>query len=365
MNCKHYSIIFFLLVFFCLNRAAAQEIRIGAIASLTGPAGEQGRNWVSGARFAVKKLESEGIKVTLLVEDDATTPIKAVTAFHSLAGTSKVQAVIGGTWDFLGQAIYPFAAKYSVPVLTPTNPVEILPAEIVSPKDGKSNLVWTNGLSLNAEQRAITEFVDRVKVKRAALLYPTVPFGESHADLFKAVANNSDIEIVYENRFAHDGAYLEGIRLGALKIREFNPDLVFCVTDYAGLDLMMIEFERAGITPMVLTTQHLDEALALSGKPQRYRNVVGVYPEAIADELFRSEFEAQMGAKPKVYAAEGHDAVSFLAHAIRARIDFSASGSQFEWLGVTGLHKLPARNGALVDNKAVLMTVKGQEFSRF
>mgnify|MGYP005700136941 FL=1 len=91
--------------------ADTKKIKIGAIASLTGPAAEQGKNWVDGATLAVKALEKQGISIEFIVEDDASKPAQVHTAFNKLVSIDQVQGVIGGTWDFLAEAANPLSLK--------------------------------------------------------------------------------------------------------------------------------------------------------------------------------------------------------------------------------------------------------------
>ena len=126
---KNMPLLFAILMLCAAPRAVAepppQKIRIGAVVSLTGYAEKNGRNWLEGAQLAIEDLNRDGIACELLVEDDQTTPVKAVTAFTKLAVVDKVQAVVGGTWDFLAEAVFPLAQRYHVPFVTPTRGITI------------------------------------------------------------------------------------------------------------------------------------------------------------------------------------------------------------------------------------------------
>ncbi|RME57718.1 MAG: amino acid ABC transporter substrate-binding protein, partial [Candidatus Dadabacteria bacterium] len=122
-------------------------LKIGAIASLSGAASRQGKNWLRCAKIAVEEInkKAEKVRIKLISEDDQTNAGKAVSAFLKLKDFNGVRAIIGGTWDFLAEPLYPLARRYKIFFLTPTNPVEIMS------KDALNNpYVFTNGLSLAA-----------------------------------------------------------------------------------------------------------------------------------------------------------------------------------------------------------------------
>jgi branched-chain amino acid transport system substrate-binding protein len=353
-----FSIIFLL----CLSGFALaeenSEIKIGAIASLTGPAGEQGKNWLEGARLAADELYSTGLRVKLIIEDDCTNPSKVAAAFHKLAAGDKVRGIIGGTWDYLAEAAYPIAKQYKIPFVTPTNPVEILSETAV-----KNPWIFTNGLSLEAEGRVISEFLDTILIKSAGLVYINVPFGTSHAEMFRSLAERKGIKIAADSILTFEG-FSETIKLAALKMKHQKPELVYLITDYNGIDLFTRELASLKSAPIILTTQHLDKAFEISDNPGRYRRLYGVYPE-YRHNKFDQAFQRKFGAFPRVYAAEGYDALIFLAKALQKNIEFSEPSTVFTYNGLTGKYRLPSKKRALVDNQAVIMTTSSGVFKKY
>ena len=102
--------LFFVLPVGCTSapeESTSDEIRIGLIASLTGPAGEQGKNWMRGAKLAAKELKAKGVKLSLVVEDDRTLPAETVKSVQKLVHVDNVDALVGGTWDYLVESASP------------------------------------------------------------------------------------------------------------------------------------------------------------------------------------------------------------------------------------------------------------------
>ena len=330
-----------------------QEIKLGAIASLTGPAGEQGRNWLQGSQLAASELNAAGEPVALLVEDDGTVPMKAAGAFHKLASVREIKGIIGGTWDYLAEAIYPLAKHYRIPVITPTNPVEIL-----SPSARENPWVYTNGMSLAAEKKAIRELFRELKIRTVALVYPNLPWGTMHARILDELIAEFRLNLVLREEFPME-AYLEGVKVAALKVASKKPDIVYAPISYEGLDVLATVLRNLQVQQRLLVSQHLDEALRMAKDVSVYSQAYGVYPRVVLDQGFAQRFRQKFGSEPKVYAAEGYDAVMFLVKALRAGVDFGSAQGRFSYRGLTGEFRLPPNGRSLVESEAVIMAGEG------
>lgn len=335
--------------------AAVDPLRIGAVASLTGAAGEQGLNWVKGADLAAKELNKSGIAVKLVVEDDQTNPSKSVRAYNKLRDVDRVQAVIGGTWDYLGESLYPLADRDRLPLITPSNP-----HELISPEARASRWVMSNGLSLRAARYAANEFLQAEQVKTLGLLYPNLPFGTAQADMFRELSGQLGIEIVFDLRFSYDSGYQDTVRLGVRRLKQHAPDLTFAVLDYELLDVMTKEATRLQHVVKFLTTQHLHRAFAFSDDPSRYQGAYGIYP-LIQDQSFKERFRAHHGEDPQVYSAHGYDAVRFLVSTLRSGV-FADPAAGLEYKGIVGTYRYPTKGGPLVTDRAVVMTTRDGVF---
>lgn len=338
--------------------AERSPIKLGAIVSLTGPAAEQGKNWLNGAQLAKEELLSQGLTLELVVEDDTTQSSKVVTTFQKLVNLDRVDAILGGTWDYLAETAYPLAAQYRKPFLTPTNPPELISAAARS-----NSFVFTNALTLSAEKLAIEALLKDEGVTSIALIYPDIPWGQSHATIMKGLARELGLKIVYENQFPLE-AYLDIFKISALKVSHAKPDLLYVTFDYNGLDLITSELEKLKSNPVLLDTQHLDVAMDFSKRAAKYKNAFGIYPEAIENREFEARYKAKYGSGPRVYAAEGYDALMFLARALQAGVNLGDPESSFQYMGVSGVHRLPTKNRGLVENKAIVMSGRTGKFAK-
>jgi len=160
---------------FAIGRArAADTIKIGVVAPLTGPVAEPGRIQLNSTRLAVAKVNAAGgvlgKQIELLVEDDASTNPGAVLAFSRLAENKEIVGCIGSIRSTQMNAMAPDMLKVGKPVMfggtDPTLTHQGNPWLFrCRPNDSYS-------------ARVITNFcVNSLKLKKVALVHSTDAFG--------------------------------------------------------------------------------------------------------------------------------------------------------------------------------------------
>ena len=354
--------VFFFVSLLLANQSLAapkDPLSLGAIVSLSGDAARNGRNWLEGAELAIDELNQSGVGVRLVVEDDATVPGKVATAFVKLATVDKVSGIIGGTWDFLAESAFPLAKQYRTPFITPTNPVEILSAAARS-----NQWVFTNGLSLSAEEQVLRQFLKMKAIRSVGLVYINVPYGISHADLLRKIAKDSGVDVLTDTQISYEGFH-DVIKLAALKIFQKKPELVLVVLNYEGVDLLLRELAVRHSTPLVVMPHTLKEAYDFAEKPDRYGRAYGIYPKYASND-FDKTFLNKFNRAPYDYAAAGYDATMFMANLALRRGSGDLSGVKVVYEGVTGMHAIPAADRSVVSTRAAIMSVvdgRLQEFS--
>ena len=365
MKSSYKFVSYFILILFALlscgcnsTRSDKNKIKIGAIASLTGAAGEQGQNWLNGASLAVKEYKQKGIDVELYTEDDQTQPAKVVSAFNKLIQVNGIQAAIGGTWDYLAEAAFPVAIKNKIPFITPTNPVEIL-----SDAAKSSELIYSNCLTLASIEKQARSFIVNSSVASIGLIYPDLPFGTRQADVIKAVAADLNIPILFDYAFPPSSLMSDTVKLASQKILQNNPSLTFMVIDYNGLDLFTKECQLLRIQPQILTTQHLDQAFIFSKDPLRYKYMYAIYPVEPQDSFFKNLYVKEFGHQPKVYAQEGYAAAQALIELLLQRKTFA--GPTLNLQTILGDYQVPNETRLLGAGVGRIMTTKSGVFEEF
>jgi branched-chain amino acid transport system substrate-binding protein len=109
-----------MVVLTCLA-SSAESLKIGVLASLTGPAAEVGRYAIQGAKLAAEEVNKTGgvlgRPIELVIEDAQTTNPGAVLAFSKLAGDKDIPAFIGPPFSTQIHAIAPDIQRLGKPVM--------------------------------------------------------------------------------------------------------------------------------------------------------------------------------------------------------------------------------------------------------
>jgi branched-chain amino acid transport system substrate-binding protein len=104
----------------CFGRAA-EPLKIGMVAPLTGPAAEVGRYQTQGAKLAAEEVNKAGgmlgRAIELVIEDSQSTNPGAVLAFSKLAGNKDIPAFIGPVFSTQIHAIAPDIQRIGKPVM--------------------------------------------------------------------------------------------------------------------------------------------------------------------------------------------------------------------------------------------------------
>lgn len=337
---------------------ARNPVRIGAIASTTGLAQEQGTNWLNGALMARDELEKSGLHIELFVENDQTNPASAVTAFHALASSRRVSALLGGTWDFLAEPLYPLVDRSKMPFITMTNPVELMP-----PVARHSKYIFTNALGMKATKAALRKFFLVQKPKRIALLTPAFAFTLAHATVVKELAQELHIEIVFSEEPSYDDVKAS-LKTMVTRLAKSGADTVCVFFSYEFLEMLTREMSVQRVDLTLVTSQHLDAAWKLARDKSPYRRAFGVYP-AVKNEGFKRRYSERFGTPPPVYAAEGYDALTVLAQALSKGVNFASPKSTLSVEGVLGTYRFPAQSTEIGGGDAVVMTTMNGVFEEY
>ena len=100
---------------------AAEPLKIGMVAPLTGPVAESGHYEIQGAKLAAEEVNKTGgvlgRPIELIIEDDQTTNPGSVLAFSKLAGNNDIPAFIGPIHSTKVHAMAPDIQRVGKPVM--------------------------------------------------------------------------------------------------------------------------------------------------------------------------------------------------------------------------------------------------------
>ncbi|MGE0798127.1 MAG: ABC transporter substrate-binding protein [Lautropia sp.] len=240
----------------CLSSGilVAQEIRIGVVASLTGPAAGFGREYVDGFEAYVRDWNRRGgaggARIVLDVLDDETSPVGAVTAFRRLADRTDVAVVWLAISSNSALAIKPLSTEYGIPILTsgavdalgiPAAPYffKVMPAA--------KDFVY-----------AMLEWARGKEIKRIAAILPSDAYGQAEAQHFRELVPKFGMELVASESFANSDTSMTS---QLIKIRNAKPGLIYSGATGGPAVLIYKAYKQIGINaPIALSTGALNKS---------------------------------------------------------------------------------------------------------
>ena len=205
-----------LLALMLASSFAAADIRIGVIASSTGPTAAVGipqKNTV-----ALLPTEIGGQKVEYIVLDDASDPTNAVTGVKKLISESKVDALIGPTTTPAALAILDFVAESKVPLVTTVGS-----SAVILPLDDKKRWVFKTTQNDDLIAAALLDHMTAAGVKTLGFIGFSDPYGENWFKVFSAMAEKAGLKMVASERYNRTDQSVTG---QVLKVITAKPDAV-------------------------------------------------------------------------------------------------------------------------------------------
>jgi branched-chain amino acid transport system substrate-binding protein len=341
---------------------AADEIRVGHYASLTGSQATFGQSTDNGIRLAVEAVNQSGglhgKKIHLITYDDRGDAKEAGTAVTRLTSRDQVAAVLGEVASGLSLAGAPVCQESGIPMVTPSSTAP----EITAVGDRIFRVCFMNRFQAYACAKFARE---QLKAHDAAILYDQkLPYSVGLADEFEKQFTGMG------GRIATRLSYQEGDQdysAQLTSIRGSNPDIVFVPGYYTDAANIAVQARKLGIRVPLVGGDGWDSAkLAEIGGDA----IDGCYfcshycqqdPRPRVQEFLRN-YRQQFGTEPDAMAALGFDAARILFAAIEKAASQSgadiaaalAATKNFE--GVTGRISIDRDRNAV--KPAVILEMK-------
>ena len=174
---------------------AAQDIKIGLVAALTGASAQSGEAITRGLAIAIDELNAKGgvlgRKVVLVRRDDESSPPKGLAAARDLISNEKVAALFGGIDSPVSLAIIPVVNQEKVPFMG------VWAAATNITKNGANpNYVFRVSAQDDlVDVKLIKYAMATYGVKKPGLVLINNPWGESNEKGLKAAAEAAKIGI--------------------------------------------------------------------------------------------------------------------------------------------------------------------------
>jgi branched-chain amino acid transport system substrate-binding protein len=224
---------------------AADAIRIGQVAALTGASAQSGESITRGLQIAIDEINAKGgllggRKLELVQRDDESSPPKGVIAARELIFREKVAAIIGGIDTPVSIAITPLANKEKAIFMS------VWAAGTGITQNGaKPNYVFrVSAVDALVDVKLLDYAAEKFGSKKAGLMLVNNPWGESNdKGLAEADKANPKIEIAGVSKFESNDVDMTP-QLARLK--EAGADSIILVTNTPPGAQMMKSRERMG-----------------------------------------------------------------------------------------------------------------------
>jgi branched-chain amino acid transport system substrate-binding protein len=298
-----------------LSLQAADTIKIGVIAPLTGPAAESGSYQTQGARLAVEEINKAGgvlgKPVELVIEDDQTTNPGGIMAFSKLAGNKDIPAFISSVRSTQVNAMSPDVIKVGKPVMIGgTDPTL---THLGNP--------WYFRFRPNDSYsaRVMAEYgVKSLGKKKWAIVHSTDTFGTTGMKNLVIALKEMGIEPVLVQGYTNNSQDFTPV---AIALKRSGADIMASyITFEPDLGVFSRQLRQLGVNiPWVGSATNMSTtALRLAGSALNGTYVVADFnaESCPAAQAYATSYEAAYKTRPDHFSAWAYDAMHVLALAI-------------------------------------------------
>jgi branched-chain amino acid transport system substrate-binding protein len=347
--------------------AAADTIKVGEFASLTGKEAAFGQSSHKGTLLAIDQINAAGgalgKKLELVYEDNQSQPGQSATVVRKLITRDNVVAILGEVASGRSLEAAPICQQYKIPMISPssTNPKvtemgdDIFRVCFIDPFQGTVMAKFAEG-TLKAKRVAM--------LSDAASAY-SAGLGQYFRERFLADGNELVIEQKYSGGDKDFKAQLTAIKAA-------NPEAIFVPGYYTEAGLIVLQARQLGIKVPLFGGDGWEapELIQIGGSAIEgcyYSTHYSPQDKSEAVQSFVKAFQAKNnGETPDAMAALGYDSAMVLADAIkRAGTTDSAKlrdaiAATKDFPGVTGKTTIDEHRNAT--KAAVIITIKDGKF---
>jgi branched-chain amino acid transport system substrate-binding protein len=350
------------------SAVAADTIRIGEFASLTGKEATFGTSSHEGTMLAIAEVNAAGgvlgKPLELVFEDNRSTQGESSTIAKKLISSNKVVALLGEVASGRSLEVAPLAQSNRIPMISPssTNP------DVTKVGDYVFRVCFTDPF----QGRLLAGFAkDTLKAKKVAIFSDVAAaYSVGLAQFFREPWVAGGGEVVSEQKYTGGD---KDFKAQLTVIKNARPDAILVPGYYTDVGLIVAQARQLGITVPLFGGDGWEapELIEIAGAD----NLVGTYysthfspgsTEPLAQNFVAAYKARYNGKVPDAMAALGYDSVLVLADAIKragttdgpALRDALAATRDFP--GATGLTTLDANRDAA--KPAVIITVKDGKF---
>ena len=355
--------------------AAQAQMKVGVIASATGPTAAVGIAQKNSAALLPRKIGNIDVEYT--VYDDASDSTQTVALVKKLLVEQKVDAIIGPSGSPNAMAALQFIAEAKTPLLAPVGTTAV-----VLPMDDQKRWVFKTTQNDALICEALVAHMVRTGVKTVGFIGFGDAYGESWHRVFVAMVEQAGIKIVADERFQRTDQSVIG---QATKIVAAHPDAVLVAAAGGPTVLPHTTLVERGYKGTIYQTHgaatpdfvrlggaSVDGAVMAASLMLVLDEVPDSNPSKPVALHYIAAYEKLYGSKPATFGANVYDAGLLLQHAVPEALKKAKPGTEafrvalrdalestHELVGTQGIYTMsPADHSGFDKRGRELMTLR-------
>ncbi len=302
---------------FASSAHAADTVKIGFNAPLTGFAAADGKSALNGAELAVEQANAaggiNGKMIELIHYDDQASPKESVPIATKLIEQDKVAVGISGSYSGATRAAAGVYQDAKVPYIS---------AFAIHPDITRAgNYVFRTSFMGEVQGRAGAKLIGKMLgKKKVAVITLKNDFGKSLAAGFKEAASKFGVEVISEYEYG-----IKDRQFGPIvaKVKSEAPDAIYASGYFFTAGPLVSQLRAAGVTVPIIGQEGYDS--------QKFIEIAGPASEGIIittslnrdskaaeAKSFIAEFEKKAGHKADMVGASAHTAIKVVVAAMQA-----------------------------------------------
>jgi branched-chain amino acid transport system substrate-binding protein len=308
-----------------LGDGAEAPIKIGAIFSVTGKASWLGESQKNTVMMMVEKTNlAGGVKrrpIEIIVEDDETSPDKALSAAQKLIDKDKVLAIIGPSTSGSSLKVKPVCQKAGIPM------VSCAAAEAIITPIAESTFIFKTPQLDSHVAEMILEQIKRMGMTKVAIITELSPFGDLGKTQLSNHAKDMGIQIVAAEAYGPSdtnlGPQLQKIGASgaeALVNWAIIPVQVLIPKTMRSLGMKIPLFQSHGFgNPNIIneTGDAAEGTMICAGRLLIVNSLPQKHPQKKALWNYKYDYERKYGPPVTTFGGHAYDALSLVVGAVR------------------------------------------------
>jgi branched-chain amino acid transport system substrate-binding protein len=295
---------------------AADKIKIGFHAPLTGFAASDGKSSSEGAKLAVEQINAaggvDGKMIELVIYDDQAKAAQAIPIANKLIGQDKVVIGVSGSYSGPTRSAAGVFQEAQIPYIS---------AYAIHPDITRAgNYVFRTSFLGTVQGRGGAKLVgETLGKKHVVIITLQNDFGKSLAAGFKGAAEKFGIRIINEYQYS-----IKDRQFGSIvaKVKADQPDAIYASGYYFTAGPLVSQLRAAGVTVPIIGQEGYDS--------QKFIEIAGRAAEGVIittsldrdsdvpeTKNFINAFEKKAGFKVDMVAASAHTAIMVAADALK------------------------------------------------